>query len=55
MSIDIEVMRPPGLPRRAFAEFLATFALVFAGCGAVVSNTVADGALGLTGMPRSSV
>jgi len=50
MSIDIEVMGPPGLPRRAFAEFLATFALVFAGCGAVVSNTVADGALGLTGI-----
>ena len=50
MSIEIEVMRPPGLLRRALAEGLAAFALVFAGCGAVVADTVGDGALGLTGV-----
>jgi len=43
-------MRPPGLLRRALAEGLAAFALVFAGCGAVVADSVRDGALGLTGI-----
>ena len=28
----------PSLPRRAAAEALGTFALVFAGCGAIVTN-----------------
>ena len=50
MSIDSDVMRPPGLLRRALAEGLAAFALVFAGCGAVVADSVRDGALGLTGI-----
>ena len=36
----------PGLARRAAAEGLATFALVFAGCGAIVANAQYDGALG---------
>jgi aquaporin NIP len=40
----------PGLPRRAAAEALAAFALVFAGCGAVVTDTVRDGALGAVGV-----
>jgi len=50
MSIGSDVMRPPGLLRRALAEGLAAFALVFAGCGAVVADSVRDGALGLTGI-----
>ena len=32
----------PNLARRAGAEAIAAFALVFAGCGAVVSNAVYD-------------
>lgn len=36
----------PDLPRRALAEALAAFALVFAGCGAVIANTTSPGALG---------
>lgn len=39
----------PGLIRRALAEGLAAFALVFAGCGAIVANTVHAGALGEIG------
>jgi glycerol uptake facilitator-like aquaporin len=31
-------MERPGLLRRAVAEGLAAFALVFAGCGAIVTN-----------------
>jgi MIP family channel proteins len=36
--------------RRAGAEALAAFALVFAGCGAVVANQKYDGALGSVGV-----
>lgn len=43
-------MERPDLARRAFAEGLAAFALVFAGCGAVVANAVTDGALGAVGV-----
>jgi aquaporin NIP len=39
-----------GLRRRAGAEGIATFALVFAGCGAVVANAAYDGALGSVGV-----
>jgi aquaporin NIP len=38
------------LVRRAAAECLAAFALVFAGCGAVIANAVYDGALGSVGV-----
>ena len=38
------------LGRRAAAESLAAFALVFAGCGAIVTNADADGALGTVGI-----
>lgn len=38
------------LARRAAAEGLATFALVFAGCGAIIANTVYDGTLGAVGV-----
>jgi len=40
----------PNLARRAGAEGLAAFALVFAGCGAVVTNAEYDGALGQVGV-----
>lgn len=40
----------PGLARRALAEGLAAFALVFAGCGAVVANARYGGALGAVGV-----
>jgi aquaporin NIP len=36
--------------RRAIAEALAAFALVFAGCGAIVADRVYDGALGAVGI-----
>jgi MIP family channel proteins len=40
----------PGLLRRAVAEGLGTFALVFAGCGAVVTDFERHGALGVVGV-----
>jgi MIP family channel proteins len=39
----------PGLLRRSAAEALATFALVFAGCGAIVASSQYPGALGNLG------
>lgn len=41
---------PPALVRRAAAEALAAFALVFAGCGAIVTNAVHAGLLGAVGV-----
>jgi aquaporin NIP len=40
----------PDLGRRALAEGIAAFALVFAGCGAVVANQEYGGALGVVGI-----
>jgi aquaporin NIP len=40
----------PELARRALAEGLATFALVFAGCGAIIANQHSDGGLGVVGI-----
>jgi MIP family channel proteins len=40
----------PNLTRRAAAEGLATFALVFAGCGAIVSDAQTRGDLGSVGV-----
>jgi len=40
----------PRLLRRAAAEGLAAFALVFAGCGAVITNATHQGALGAVGV-----
>lgn len=40
----------PDLTRRAIAEGLGAFALVFAGCGAIVANTVHAGTLGAVGV-----
>ncbi len=38
------------LARRAGAEAIGTFALVFAGCGAIITDTQRDGALGVVGI-----
>ncbi len=43
-------MGRPDLARRALAEGLAAFALVFAGCGAIVADSVYDGSLGTIGV-----
>jgi aquaporin NIP len=40
----------PNLPRRAAAEAFGAFALVFAGCGAIVTDAVHGGALGAVGV-----
>jgi MIP family channel proteins len=40
----------PNLPRRAAAEGFGAFALVLAGCGAIVADTVHRGALGAVGV-----
>ena len=40
----------PGLERRAAAEAFATFALVFAGCGAIVADSSYAGSLGVVGI-----
>src|SRR5687768_1476040 len=40
----------PDLGRRAVAEALAAFALVFAGCGAIVADSEYDGVLGAVGV-----
>jgi aquaporin NIP len=40
----------PGLGRRAAAEGLAVFVLVFAGCGAIIADASYDGALGTVGV-----
>jgi aquaporin NIP len=47
---ELERSRRPDLPRRALAEGLATFALVFAGCGAVIADAHSDGSLGTVGI-----
>ena len=43
-------MTTPTLARRCLAEAMATFALVFAGCGAIIVDRERDGALGSTGI-----
>ena len=40
----------PDIARRAAAEGLAAFALVFAGCGAIVANAHSHGDLGVVGI-----
>jgi MIP family channel proteins len=43
-------MARPDLLRRSVAEALAAFTLVFAGCGAIVTDATRDGVLGATGV-----
>ena len=43
-------MAVPARGRRAAAEAIGTFALVFAGCGAIVTDAERDGALGVVGI-----
>ena len=43
-------MRVSDVPRRALAEALAAFALVFAGCGAIIANARYEDALGTVGI-----
>jgi aquaporin NIP len=43
-------MERPDLPRRALAEGFAAFALVFAGCGAIVADSRYHGTLGTVGI-----
>lgn len=45
--------RPSDLGRRLTAEFVGTFALVFAGCGAIMVNAKTGGALGQVGIAIS--
>lgn len=40
----------PGLPRRVLMEAIGTFALVTAGCGAIITNTTHPGSLGGVGV-----
>jgi aquaporin NIP len=40
----------PNLPRRAAAEGIGTFALVFAGCGAIIAEAEHPGTLGTVGI-----
>src|ERR1044072_2087754 len=44
------MVRPFRLARRAAAEGFAAFALVFAGCGAIVADAQYDGTLGTVGV-----
>lgn len=46
----METPARPDLARRATAEGIAAFALVFAGCGAIVANAENDGTLGAVGV-----
>jgi len=48
-AVITAAQRPP-LGRRAAAEAIAAFALVFAGCGAIVADSRYDGALGTVGI-----
>ncbi len=43
-------MDRPGLTRRALMEAIGTFALVTAGCGAIITNTTHPGSLGGVGV-----
>src|SRR3954452_7928602 len=45
-----DVADVPALSRRALAEGIGTFALVFAGCGAIVTDAERAGALGVVGI-----
>jgi aquaporin NIP len=46
----VVAMGRPGLARRALMEGIGTFALVTAGCGAIIANTTHPGSLGAVGV-----
>jgi aquaporin NIP len=46
----LTLVREPSLARRAAAEGAGTFALVFAGCGAIVTDAERHGSLGVVGV-----
>lgn len=50
MSDADPALGAPALIRRCVAEAIGTFALVFAGCGAIVTDIQRDGALGVVGV-----
>ena len=43
-------MERPDLARRMLMEAIGAFALVVAGCGAIIADTTRDGALGTVGI-----
>jgi aquaporin NIP len=49
-GVSLPLVSRPDLPRRAAAEGLAAFALVFAGCGAIVADASYGGTLGTVGV-----
>ena len=49
-SFTLLAVKRPDLARRSAAEALAAFALVFAGCGASITNASYDGDLGAVGI-----
>ncbi len=49
-GVSLRSVSRPDLPRRAAAEGLAAFALVFAGCGAIVADARYAGTLGTVGV-----
>src|SRR5215210_7356110 len=49
-TTSLRIVDRPDLIRRAAAEGLAAFALVFAGCGAIVADAQYDGTLGTVGI-----
>jgi aquaporin NIP len=50
LGVDREPGRRPSLARRSLMEGIGTFALVTAGCGAIVTNTTHPGSLGGVGV-----
>lgn len=49
-ATDHRIRQRPGLARRALMEAIGTFALVTAGCGAIIANTTHPGSLGSVGV-----
>nr|QJD39004.1 major intrinsic family protein [Zygnema circumcarinatum] len=45
MAGFVKMLRTPTIWKKAFAEAVGTFALTFAGCGAIVVNRLSDGAI----------
>jgi MIP family channel proteins len=48
IAVTADIARPT-LARRALMEAIGAFAIVFAGCGAIVADATSDGALGAVG------